>query len=70
MNRIVPMSSTIEISMIPLRYMPYRDCRCSASAAARSVPYDSPARNFGLIQRPLRVVHNRITSPTDSMSAV
>ena len=34
------------------------------------MPYDSPARNFGDIHRPLREVHSRITSPTDSRSRV
>jgi hypothetical protein len=66
----VPNSSTAEISITPFRYMPYRSCRCAASPAARVVPYDSPARNFGDIQRPLRDVHSRITSPTDSRSWV
>ena len=65
---MVPMSSTEEISIRPFGYQPYLLCRCSASAAARSVPYDSPAKYLGDNQRPLRVVHSRITSPIDSMS--
>src|SRR5579859_1585734 len=36
--------------------------------AALVVPYDSPHRYLGDIQRPLRVVHSLITSATDSMS--
>jgi hypothetical protein len=55
---------------IPLRYIPWRLWRYAARPAARSVPYDSPARNFGDIQRPLRDVQRRITSLTDSMSRV
>src|SRR5215469_17842728 len=36
---------------------------------ARVVPYDSPHRYLGDIQRLWRVVHSLITSATDSMSA-
>gem|GEM_PF-3686107 len=56
--------------MTPLRNIPRRVWRCSARAAARIVPYDSPAMNFGESQRLLRVVHRRITSPTLSRSPV
>src|SRR2546430_2871417 len=61
-------SSTAEMRISLLRYMPYRCCRCSARAAARRVPYDSPHRYFGEIHRPCREVHSRMISPTDSRS--
>jgi hypothetical protein len=68
LNCSVAKSSTEEISMSPLRYMPCFFCSCSASPAARSVPYDSPHRNFGDIHRPLRAVHSRMISVMESMS--
>ncbi len=51
MKRNVEKSSAVENSMRPLRYMPYFSCNSEDRPAARVVPYDSPAMNFGDAQR-------------------
>ncbi len=62
-------SRTAETRMMPLRNMPCLFCRSDDSPAARVVPYDSPAMNFGDCQRLFLVVYRRMKFATEVRSS-